>query len=86
MLALYSFGTAVHREWGREQFLAVYTTAAVAASLASHVATIGPLLSSSSMRVAMRMGRHASWVWVRVRVRFRARVLQALHWVTAHST
>ncbi len=57
MLALYSFGLVVHREWGREQVLAVYTSAAVAAGLASHLATIGPLLSSSTMRTAMRMGR-----------------------------
>ena len=58
MLALYSFGLVVHREWGRDQFLAFYTSAAVVASLASHVATIGPLLSSSALQTAMRMGRY----------------------------
>ena len=60
MLALYSFGQAVHREWGRDQFLAVYASAAVTAGLASHLATVGPLLSSSALRAAMRMGRCAS--------------------------
>lgn len=44
MIALYSFGVTVHREMGREQFLAFYAVAAVAASLLSHVASVLPLL------------------------------------------
>ena len=68
MLALYSFGRAVHHEWGREQFLAVYASAAVAAGLVSHLATVGPLLSSSAMHTAMRMGRCAIDLRPRVRV------------------
>ena len=40
MLALWSFGPAIFRELGREQFLAVYASAAVVASLASHLWTV----------------------------------------------
>lgn len=43
MLVLWSFGASVFQELGREQFLAVYTSAAVTASLASHLWTVSPL-------------------------------------------
>ena len=59
MVALHSFGVAVHRELGREQFLAFYMTTAVASSLTSHVTTVVPLLSGVAARTVMRMGRCA---------------------------
>ena len=41
MVVLWSFGSSIFQELGREQFLAVYTSAAVLASLASHLWTVG---------------------------------------------
>lgn len=47
MVVLWSFGTSVFEELGREQFLAVYTSAAVIASLASHLWTVLPLVGKN---------------------------------------
>lgn len=44
MFALWSFGHVAGRELGRDQFLAFYVTAGVVASLASHLATVWPLI------------------------------------------
>lgn len=57
MVALFGFGATVHEELGREQFLALYFTGAVGASIVSHVASVLPLLSGGAARTAMRLGR-----------------------------
>ena len=46
-----------YRELGRNQFLTVTTTAAVTTELISHVATLGLMLGSNSVRAATHLGR-----------------------------
>ena len=48
MVALWSFGVAVHREMGRPQFAAFYATSAVGASLVSHLTSVLPRLATRS--------------------------------------
>ncbi len=57
MPLLYMYGKEAHQRWGRNQFLAVCTAAAVTTGLVNHVATLGLMLVSDSVRAAMRLRR-----------------------------